>query len=77
MRRSHYLNYFVKTPFFNFDYRLGGGGEKRKGSISSEMRLPPESDTESIADYADGNDAGKNHACTLSELISVHKSIHI
>ena len=46
------------------------GGEKRKGSISSEMRLPPESDTESIADYADGNDAGKNHACTLSELIS-------
>jgi len=35
-----------------------GGGEKRKPSISSEMRMPAESDTESIADYADGNDAG-------------------
>jgi hypothetical protein len=34
-----------------------GGGEKRKPSISSEMRMPAESDTESIADDADGNDA--------------------
>ncbi len=35
-------------------------GELRKPSqISRDMHLPPESDTESIADYADGTDAGR------------------
>ena len=57
------VNKYVINYFFNktiFRDRLGGG-EKRKPSISSEMRMPAESDTESIADYADGNDAGIYH----------------
>ena len=38
-------------------------GELRKPSqISRDMHLPPESDTESIADYADGTDAGRVQA---------------
>ena len=37
-------------------HRLEGQG--RQQSLTSEMKLPPESDTESIADYADGNDGG-------------------
>ena len=38
-------------------FRLDGQG--RQQSLTSEMKLPPESDTESIADYADGNDGGE------------------
>jgi len=41
--------------FMEYSQPLGADG--RKASLSSEMKLPPESDTESIADYADGNDA--------------------
>ena len=37
------------------------GAERRKPSLGSDMHGPgPESDTESIADYADGNDAGSD-----------------
>jgi neuronal cell adhesion protein len=46
-----------------------GGGEKRKPSISSEMRMPAESDTESIADYADGNDAGIQFYMILQTIV--------
>ncbi len=38
-------------------FRLDGQG--RQQSLTSEMKLPAESDTESIADYADGNDGGE------------------
>ncbi len=41
------------TAFFRLD------GQGRQQSLTSEMKLPPESDTESIADYADGNDGGE------------------
>jgi len=29
-----------------------------RGSTASDLKLPPESDTDSIADYADGENAG-------------------
>jgi hypothetical protein len=43
--------------------RLDGQG--RQQSLTSEMKLPAESDTESIADYADGNDGGKVHVMVI------------
>ena len=32
-----------------------------RGSTASDLKLPPESDTDSIADYADGENAGNEN----------------
>jgi len=50
----HFTQTNQKASLF---FRLDGQG--RQQSLTSEMKLPPESDTESIADYADGNDGGE------------------
>ena len=44
-------------------YRLDG--HHRQPSLTSELKLPPESDNESIADYADGMGDGKAFAFSL------------
>ena len=40
-------------------------GHHRQPSLTSELKLPPESDNESIADYADGMGDGKAFAFSL------------
>ena len=45
------------TSMFNPICRLDD--RHLRGSTASDLKLPPESDTDSIADYADGENAGK------------------
>ena len=45
------------TGFMEYTQPLDGHHHKA-GSLASELRLPAESDTESMADYADGGDGG-------------------
>ena len=44
------------TGFMEYTQPLGG--HHKAASLGSELRLPAESDTESMADYADGGDGG-------------------
>ena len=42
---------------FNFLQRLDD--RHLRGSMTSDLKLPPESETDSIADYVDGENTGK------------------
>lgn len=50
--------------FFNFLFSLDGaqpsgiGAGAGRGQVPGDLKMPPESDTDSIADYADGENTG-------------------
>jgi len=46
-----------------------------RGSTASDLKLPPESDADSIADYADGENAGKNFVCHVDFVIACNINI--
>ncbi len=57
---ARYVKHFIMFSTFekkmNFYSRLDD--RHIRGSTASDLKLPPESDTDSIADYADGENAG-------------------
>ena len=47
------LNFFLLSKAINIPFFRMGGSHKQP-SMASDLRLPAESDNESMADYADG-----------------------
>ena len=45
-----------------------------RGSTASDLKLPPESDTDSIADYADGENAGKVQIQDQNTILMIGRS---
>ena len=51
------MNTHLCTNFFITYLRLDD--RHLRGSMTSDLKLPPESETDSIADYVDGENTGK------------------
>jgi len=46
--------------FHEYSQPVGGSRAHSKGSLSSEAKVPPESDTDSMAEYGEGEAEGMN-----------------
>ena len=58
LEQEYLLELSVLKALTNKDILIRLDDRHIRGSTASDLKLPPESDTDSIADYADGENAG-------------------